>query len=77
MPKAFQIPASGTINYKYMVVKGEFTQDLWVSAAEMRPGNSKVLHHGKVWVRPPGSKWMARAAYGEAYEREIAPRDHG
>ncbi|HVG71712.1 MAG TPA: hypothetical protein VM819_12410 [Vicinamibacterales bacterium] len=70
MPKAFSIPASGTINYKYVVVKGVFTEDLWVSAAEMRPGNSKVLHHGKVWVRPPGSKWMARAEYGEAYERE-------
>ena len=70
MPKAFPIPASGTINYKYVVVKGVFTEDLWVSAAEMRPGNAKVLHHGKVWVRPPGSKWMARAQYGEAYERE-------
>ena len=70
MPKAFPIPASGTINYKYVLVKGVFTEDLWVSAAEMRPGNSKVLHHGKVWVRPPGSKWMARATYGEAYERE-------
>jgi mono/diheme cytochrome c family protein len=51
MPKPFAIPASGTVNYKYVVVKGVFTQDLWVSAAEMRPGNSKVLHHGKVWVR--------------------------
>jgi hypothetical protein len=70
MPKAYAIPASGTINYKYVLVKGVFTEDLWVSAAEMRPGNSKVLHHGKVWVRPPGSKWMARATYGEAYERE-------
>jgi hypothetical protein len=70
MPKAFPIPASGTINYKYVLVKGVFTEDLWVTAAEMRPGNSKVLHHGKVWVRPPGSKWMARAQYGEAYERE-------
>jgi hypothetical protein len=70
MPKAYAIPPTGTINYKYVLVKGVFTEDLWVSAAEMRPGNSKVLHHGKVWVRPPGSKWMARAVYGEAYERE-------
>src|SRR5688572_13591614 len=27
MPKAYQIPASGTINYKYVVVKGVFTED--------------------------------------------------
>jgi hypothetical protein len=70
MPKAFELPARGTINYKYVVVKGNFTEDLWVTAAEMRPGNSKVLHHGKVWVRPPGSNWMKNAVVGEAYERE-------
>src|SRR5688572_30980747 len=70
MPKPFELPATGTVNYKYIVVKANFTEDLWVSAAEMRPGNSKVLHHGKVWVRPAGSTWMAKAVPGEAYERE-------
>jgi hypothetical protein len=70
MPTAFELPARGTINYKYVVVKGNFTEDLWVSSAEMRPGNSKVLHHGKVWVRPPGSTWMKNAVPGVAYERE-------
>ena len=39
-------------------------------AAEMRPGNPKVLHHGKVWVRPPGSHWLENAEPGEAYENE-------
>ena len=70
MPKPFELPARGTINYKYIVVTGAFTEDQWVTAAEMRPGNAKVLHHGKVWVRPPGSRWMAKAVPGEAYERE-------
>jgi hypothetical protein len=36
----------------------------------MRPGNPKVLHHGKVWVRPPESSWMKDAEPGVAYERE-------
>ena len=70
MPKPFEIPARGTVNYKYIVVKGVFTEDIWVSAAEMRPGDPTVLHHGKVWVRPPGSKWMENAVPGEAYEAE-------
>jgi hypothetical protein len=70
MPKPFDIPARGTVNYKYIVVKGVFTEDIWVSAAEMRPGDPTVLHHGKVWVRPPGSKWMENAVPGEAYEVE-------
>ena len=70
MPKPFQIPASGTINYKFVLVKTNFPQDMWVQAAEMRAGNPKVLHHGKVWVRPPGSHWLENAEPGEAYENE-------
>ena len=68
MPDEFHLPATGTINYQYIRVKGNFDHDLWVSAAEMRPGNPAVLHHGKVWVLPPGSTWMADAEYGVPYE---------
>ena len=70
MPKPFELPATGTINYKYILVKTNFNEDMWVVAAEMRPGNPTVLHHGKVWVRPPGSSWMKDAVPGEAYENE-------
>ena len=68
MPEAFHLPAKGTINYQYIRVKGNITEDMWVTAAEMRPGNPKVVHHGKLWVLPPGSKWMADAVPGKAYE---------
>ena len=67
MPRPFHLKATGTIDYQYVLVKGNFTEDLWVTAAEMRPGNPKVLHHGKVWVRPPGSHYMENAVPGEAY----------
>jgi hypothetical protein len=70
MPKAFYIPATGTINYKFILVKTSFPEDMWISSAEMRAGNAKVLHHGKVWVRPPGSHWLENAEPGEAYENE-------
>ena len=67
MPKAFELPARGTIDYQYILVKGDIKEDLWVKAAEMRPSNNAVLHHGKVWVRPPGSHWMEDAVPGVAY----------
>ena len=70
MPEAFAIPAKGTVNYQFIRVKGNITKDLWVEAAEMRPSNPKVLHHGKVWVVPPGSRWMASAVPGKPYEEE-------
>jgi len=69
MPKAYQLPATGTIDYQYILVKGDIKEDLWVKAAEMRPSNNAVLHHGKVYVRPPGSHWMADAVPGEAYSK--------
>ena len=64
MPAEFRVPATGTIDYQYMLVKTSFPEDMWVSAAEMRPGNSKVVHHGEAWIRPPGAKWMADATPG-------------
>lgn|SRR5215469_6852112 len=72
MPKEFHVPATGTINYQDFLVKVNFPEDTWVAAAEMRPGNSKVLHHGRVIVRPPGSKFMADAIPGEPYETTSA-----
>ena len=68
MPKEFQVAASGTINYQNFLVKVNFPEDRWVVAAEMRPGNPKVVHHGRVIVRPPTSTWMAMAVPGEPYE---------
>lgn len=74
MPTEFQIPATGTVEYQYMKVKGNFPEDVWVSAAEMRPGNRQVVHHGEVWAVPPGSKWMADAQYGVAYPLTEMPK---
>lgn len=68
MPKDFQVKATGTINYQNILVKAHFTEDKWVVAAEMRPGNAKVVHHMRTIVRPPGSTWLASAIPGEAYE---------
>jgi hypothetical protein len=74
MPTAFAIPAKGTIEYQYMLVKANFPEDVWVRAAEMRAGNSKVVHHGEVWVLPPGSKWMADAVPGVSYPASQMPK---
>src|SRR6266705_1982523 len=36
MPEPFQLPAKGTINYQYIRVKGNITEDLWLKAAALR-----------------------------------------
>ena len=64
MPNAFPVPAEGTVEYQYVVIPGNFKQDTWVTAAEVRPGNRAVVHHVIAFVRPPGSKWMKEAQPG-------------
>ena len=68
MPEDYHIKPTGTINYQYIRVQGNIKEDLWVTSAEMRPGNNAVLHHGKVWAVPPSSRWMQEAIPGKAYE---------
>jgi len=64
MPAEFPVPATGTIDYQYILVPGKFTEDKWVRMAEVRPGNRAVVHHVIAFVRPPGSKWMKDAQPG-------------
>src|SRR5262245_4303563 len=43
MPEPYQIPASGTVEYTYIIMPTGFTEDTWVTAAEIRPGNRAVM----------------------------------
>ncbi len=64
MPNAFAVPASGTIDYQYIVIPSGFTEDKWVQEMEARPGNRKLVHHIIAFIRPPGSKWLKDAQPG-------------
>jgi hypothetical protein len=58
MPETYQVPATGTIEYTYIILPTSFTRDTWVTAAEIRPGNRALMHHAVVYMRTPGSKWL-------------------
>src|SRR5688572_1887475 len=80
MPQDINLPATGTINYKSILVKVNFPEDLWVVAADLRPGNAEAVHHMRAIVRPPGSAWMRDAVPGVAYEngdREVGRQGEG
>jgi hypothetical protein len=55
------------VDYQNFLVKVNFPEDVWVIAAEMRPGDRRVVHHGRVIVRPPNSEFMKDAVPGEPY----------
>src|SRR5262249_30226178 len=48
------VPAEGAIEYQQFSVDPGFTEDRWVKAAEVLPGNPAVVHHCNVFLQPPG-----------------------
>jgi peroxiredoxin len=53
IPAPFAVPAEGIIEYQHFLVDPGFVQDTWVAAAEVRPGNRRVVHHCTVFLQPP------------------------
>jgi hypothetical protein len=52
-PAAFSIPDDGQVPYQYFEVPTGFTEDRWIQAIEVRPGNRAVVHHVLVFCREP------------------------
>ena len=48
------VQAEGEVPYKYFAIPTGFTEDRWITAAEVRPGNREVVHHIIVFLREPG-----------------------
>lgn len=53
MEKEYALPAQGEIPYQYFEMQTNFTEDKWVQALEVRPGNRAVVHHVLVYARAP------------------------
>ena len=67
MPHTFPLPASGDVDYQYIVIPTGFTEDKWMQMAELRPGNRAVVQHAVVYIREPGSPWLPHARQGLPY----------
>jgi hypothetical protein len=53
LPQEVDVPASGVIPYQYYTVPTNFTQDTWIQASEIRPGNRSLVHHVIVFIQMP------------------------
>jgi peroxiredoxin len=68
----FTVAAQGTIEYQYFVTDPGFTEDTWIQAAEVVPGNRRVVHHAIVFIRPPkldpsqGTGWLTAYVPGQS-----------
>ncbi len=68
----YDVPADGTVAYKYFTVPTNFTEDKWISMAEIHPGNRGAVHHIIVTVIDPGKTSPTRGD-GDALLAGYAP----
>lgn len=61
----FRVAATGVIPYQHFVADPGFTEDKWVVASEVRPGNRSVVHHVLVFLIRPGENSTMRILSGE------------
>jgi peroxiredoxin/mono/diheme cytochrome c family protein len=62
--RPFDVPAEGTLPYQYFEVDPGFTEDVYLRAMEVRPGNPAVVHHALVLIEPPGGQGPALDSVG-------------
>ena len=55
LPAAQKIPATGILDYRYAKVANPFTNDVWLSGLDIKPGNRKVVHHVILYAKWPGA----------------------
>jgi peroxiredoxin/mono/diheme cytochrome c family protein len=78
LPRTVKIQAEGTMPYENFLVDPKFTEDVWVRASQVRPGNPSVVHHLVVFVVPPGERESRNnidflAAYAPGMPPRILP----
>src|SRR4051812_6163312 len=74
-PKPFHIPASGVLEYQYLIIPTGFTKDTWVQHVQAAPTNHRVVHHIVAWVRAPGSKYFKDKPKNEFFEAPPSKTD--
>jgi peroxiredoxin len=63
---AQSIPATGIVDYRYVLVELDLDEDIWVRAVEFVPGDREVLHHVIAYLASPADKTVRGRADGSA-----------
>jgi mono/diheme cytochrome c family protein len=53
MQEDYPIPATGEINYQYLMVPANFAEDRYISEWEIRPGDRRAVHHLLLYLVAP------------------------
>ena len=65
MAEEYTVPADGEVPYLYFSMPTGFTEDKWIQALEIRPGNRTVVHHVIAYAQDPNVKDTTPGGEGE------------
>ncbi|MEN9675502.1 MAG: hypothetical protein RIS76_1398, partial [Verrucomicrobiota bacterium] len=54
LPEVQQIPATGVLEYRDIAIAQPFTNDVYIAAMDIKPGNGRVVHHAILYAQWPG-----------------------
>jgi|SRR5579871_89906 len=67
IPEANLAESKDSDKYVYVYVATPFKEDKWIQAAEVLPGNRRIVHHATVSIMPPGTKLGVESKQGDKY----------
>ena len=77
----FEVPAKGEVPYVTQLVKVPFSEDKWVTAIQVRPGNGAVVHHMAITEMRAEERFgpdvspLAALARQVGFQNELIPRE--
>jgi peroxiredoxin len=54
LPVPENVPATGVLDLRHQIIDAPFTNDVWIGALDVKPGNRRVLHHVTLRTINPG-----------------------
>ncbi|MCO8121886.1 redoxin domain-containing protein [Stieleria sp. TO1_6] len=63
-PQPIDVPATGAVRYQYYSVDTKLDKDVWIQAAQLKPGNRSVVHHILAFAVPKGQRNGINGARG-------------
>src|SRR5690606_32918855 len=69
LPRPVDIAAEGLMDYQYIRVPTHFPEDKWIKAIQLKPTDTRVVHHILVYAVPPADLDGSLAARGRLRQR--------
>ena len=77
MRETFKIPATGTIEYQYLRIPTNLTEDKWLAAIEIKPQARAHVHHVIAYTQPAGEKISEAGVLGPGNIGGVTPNKPG